>query len=200
MRSFMVGIFVALAFVTLLPGPLSSQRGGPPYEFSMEERAQLEKELSNWGRWGKDDQLGALNLITPAKRRQAAALVKEGFSVSLAVDWNTTKETDNPNPVEIVRGPNVGSDKLAVSYHGWAVTHLDSLAHVYDSQGRGFNGYTPNKDVVLKQGHSRNSVHDVKNGIFTRGVLMDIPRLKGVPYLKPSTPIYAEDLEAWEKM
>ena len=172
----------------------------PSFELSKEERTKMEKELSNWGRWGKDDQIGALNLITPEKRKQAAGLVKEGYSVSLAVDWNTTKETDNPNPVELVRGPSPGTDKFAVSYHGWAVTHLDSLVHVYDSQGRGFNGYTPDKDQVLKQGHVRNSVHEVKNGIVTRGILMDIPRLKGVPYLKPSTPIYAEDLEAWEKM
>jgi hypothetical protein len=52
---------------------------------------------------------------------------------------------------------------------------------------------------VLKQRHSKNSIHNVKNGIFTRGVLVDIPRLKGVPYLEPGTPIYVEDLEAWEK-
>jgi hypothetical protein len=52
---------------------------------------------------------------------------------------------------------------------------------------------------VLKQGHAKNSIHNVKNGIFTRGVLIDIPRLKGVPYLEPGTPIYVEDLEAWEK-
>ena len=55
-------------------------------------------ELSNWGRWGKDDQLGALNLITAAKRRQAAALVKEGYSVSLARDVEMEKALDNPSP------------------------------------------------------------------------------------------------------
>ena len=51
----------------------------------------------------------------------------------------------------------------------------------------------------MKQGHAKNSIHNVKNGIFTRGILIDIPRLKGVPYLEPGTPIYVEDLEAWEK-
>ena len=50
---------------------------------------QWKRDLSNWGRWGKDDQIGALNLITPAKRRQAAALVKDGISVSLAADADT---------------------------------------------------------------------------------------------------------------
>ena len=52
---------------------------------------------------------------------------------------------------------------------------------------------------VVKQGHPKNSIHNVKNGIVTRGILIDIPRLKGVPYLEPGTPIYVEDLEAWEK-
>src|SRR5213080_1595772 len=58
------------------------------------------KELSNWGRWGKDDQLGAMNLITPAKRKQAAAQVKEGVSVSLARDTNTEAAPDNAQPYE----------------------------------------------------------------------------------------------------
>ena len=69
-------------------------------------------ELSNWGRWGKDDQIGAVNLITPAKRRQAAALVKEGFSVSLARDVDTEKAVDNPQPYER-QMLAIGSDRLA---------------------------------------------------------------------------------------
>jgi kynurenine formamidase len=74
------------------------------------------------------------------------------------------------------------------------------LAHILDN-GQVYNGYTPDRAVVMKdnQGHPRNSIHNVKNGVFTRGVLIDIPRLKGVPYLEQSTPIYVEDLEAWEK-
>jgi len=60
-----------------------------------------------------------------------------------------------------------------------------------------YNGYKPDRDTALKQGHAFYS--HVKNGIFTRGILLDIPRLKGVPYLEPGEPIYVEDLEAWEK-
>jgi kynurenine formamidase len=92
----------------------------------------------------------------------------------------------------------IGMDQIAVAYHGIAHTHLDSLAHINDN-GVFYNGYKPDADTVLKQRHSKNSIHNVKNGIFTRGVLIDIPRLKGVPYLEPGTPIYVEDLEAWEK-
>jgi kynurenine formamidase len=92
----------------------------------------------------------------------------------------------------------IGSDRVAVTYHGIAHTHLDSLDHIH-ANGVFYNGYTPDAEEVLRQGHARNSIHNVKNGIFTRGILIDIPRLKGVPYLEPGTPIYVEDLEAWEK-
>jgi kynurenine formamidase len=159
---------------------------------------QWKKDLSNWGRWGKDDQIGALNLITPAKRKQAAALIKEGFTVSLALDADTVKSIDNPNPYDH-KMLGIGSDYIGVAMHGWAHTHLDSLAHVnYD--GVFYNGYTPDPKVVEKEvGHAKNSIGNMKNGIVTRGVLIDVPRLKGVPYLEPGTPIYIEDIEAWEK-
>jgi kynurenine formamidase len=153
---------------------------------------------SNWGRWGKDDQIGTMNLITPVKRKQAAALVKEGVSISLARDADTEKAIDNPNPYEIQR--ELGSDKISVGYHGWAHTHFDSLAHHFDFGGQGFNGYRPDEAAVKQSGHPRNSVYNIKGGVFTRGILLDIPRLKGVPYLEPGTPIYIEDLEAAEKM
>jgi kynurenine formamidase len=156
------------------------------------------KELSNWGRWGKDDQLGPLNLITPAKRKQAAALVRDGVSVSLAHDAETDKAVDNPTPYERVM-TSISGDRLAIPFHGFIHTHLDSLAHSNDD-GKFYNGYTPQEAVVMKEGgHARNSVYNLKNGIFTRGILMDIPRLKGVEYLEPGTRIYASDLEAWER-
>jgi hypothetical protein len=78
-------------------------------------------ELSNWGRWGKDDQLGTLNLITPAKRKEAAALVKEGYSISLAHDVLTEKAVDNESPfVHTMLPPNNGFqiDNYSVSFHG----------------------------------------------------------------------------------
>jgi kynurenine formamidase len=183
----------------------SSRVGESTHAVTQADFDRWKTELSNWGRWGKDDQIGALNLITPAKRRQAAALVKEGFSVSLASDANTEKAPDNPQPYELTMETmgsdkiEVSVDKIAVSYHGNVHTHIDSLAHVF-FDGKAYNGYAPVKTKVMKAGgHARNSIYNVKNGIFTRGILIDIPRLKGVPYLEPSTPIYVEDLEAWEK-
>src|SRR5207253_2400076 len=132
---------------------------------------------------------------------QSASLVRDGFAVSLARDANTEKAIDNPQPYEDVM-TNVSAtgsgDKIAVSFHGYAHTHLDGLAHHF-LDGKMYNGY-PQKDYVTMEGMAtKNAVINDKNGIFTRGILMDIPRLKGVPYLEPGTPIYVEDLEAWEK-
>jgi kynurenine formamidase len=195
MRTFLFALLIGAMAV----GTLSSQNAAPQAgrTVTAEEYERWKKELSNWGRWGKDDEIGAMNLITPAKRRQAAALVKEGVSVSLAGDIDTVKAVDNPNPYEH-KMLAIGRDSLAVNYHGIAHSHLDSLAHI-NVNGVFYNGYQPDEATVLKQGHAKNSIHNLKNGIFTRGILMDIPRLKGVPYLEPGTPIYVEDLEAWEK-
>jgi len=197
-RILAVRISAAVMMVGLAGGTLSSQGGGSPRTVTMADYERWKKELSNWGRWGKDDEIGALNLITPAKRKQAAALVKEGISVSLAGDADTVKAVDNPNPYEHTM-LGIGSDRFAIAYHGIAHTHLDSLAHV-NADGVFYNGYTPDKDAVMKPGgHAKNSIHNLKHGVFTRGILIDLPRLKGVPYLEPGTPIYVEDLEAWEK-
>src|SRR5204862_6459272 len=65
---------------------------------------QLMKELSNWGRWGKDDQMGAVNLITPAQRKQALGTVKDGVSVSMARKAETEPALDNPRPITRVMG------------------------------------------------------------------------------------------------
>src|SRR2546427_5540817 len=87
-------------------------------------------------------------------------------------------------------------DLISVFYHGWAHTHMDSLCHMF-YKGKMFNGF-PQEDVTT-QGATKLAVTNFKNGFLSRGILMDIPRLKGVPYLEPGTAIYPEDLDAWEK-
>jgi kynurenine formamidase len=191
-----------LVTAVFLLGVIGAAAGAPQRNADVADVTQTEydrwkKELSNWGRWGRDDQLGALNLITAAKRRAAAALVKDGVSVSLAADADTSKAVDNPNPYEH-QMLAIGSDRIGVAYHGIAHTHIDSLAHIHEN-GVFYNGYTPEEAAVMKNGHARNSIYNLKNGVVTRGVLIDVPRLKGVAYLEPGTPIYAADLEAWEK-
>ena len=160
-------------------------------------------QCSNWGRWGKTDQVGTVNLVTDAKRKQAAALVREGVSVSLAHNPITEKAPDNGSPFRhtmLYNGAHPNGqfvmDEYAVSYHGLAHTHMDTLCHMAWN-GKMYNGF-PQTDVT-DAGAKELAITNYKNGIFTRGVLVDIPRLKGVPYLEPGQAIYPEDLEAWEK-
>jgi kynurenine formamidase len=195
-KSLLGGVLAAGLMLDKAPSP-AAQTPASGHTVTDAEYQRWKTDLSNWGRWGKSDEIGALNLITPAKRKQAAALVKEGMSVSLSADADSVQAVDNPNPYEVVM-QGISSDRIAVNYHGIAHTHLDSLAHI-NERGVFYNGYQPDPDAVAKNRHAKNSIHNVKNGIFTRGILIDIPRLKGVPYLEPGTPIYVEDLEAWEK-
>ena len=190
-----LGVVMVLAITATARGPQTTPTN---HTVTREQFEQWKKDLNNWNRWGRDDQIGTMNLITPAKRRQAAALVKEGFSVSLAGDADTAQAVDNPQPYEH-QMLALGSDRIGVAFHGIAHTHLDSLAHInYD--GVFYNGYKPDPEQVTKaNGHAKNSIHNLKNGIFTRGILIDIPYLRGVKYLEPGTPIYVEDIEAFLK-
>ncbi len=160
-------------------------------------------ELSNWGRWGKQDELGAINLITQAKRKQAAALVRAGLTVSLSHDTNVESAPDNSNPYThqmMMTGETDGGqwsvDTIGVLFHGYQHTHLDALCHMF-WQGKMYNGFSQTE--VTRKGANKLSILNLKQGIVTRGILIDVPRLKGVAYLEPGTAIYPEDLDAWEK-
>lgn len=161
---------------------------------------QLFKQLSNWGRWGKDDQLGTLNLITPACRREAAALVREGVCVSLARDLNEEKSVDNPDPFRDVMQLGIDGkfnmDTYTVSFHGFAFSHFDALSHTY-YEGRLYNGY-PDAQITSTGAKVLDAVqyHD---GIFARGVLIDIPWLRGLPYLPTNALITAHEFDQWEQ-
>jgi kynurenine formamidase len=197
-----------LLILGMVGSTVRTQRGAPaPAEATrpLVTGAQYErwqKELSNWGRWGTNDELGALNLITPAKRRQAAALVREGVTVSLASVAQTEQAVDVPCPNEwamLTLTEAGATDRIAYPcIHGAGTTHLDAFAHRF-VDGRMWNGYPASGLVTQERGAARNSVLTMKDGIVTRGVLYDIPRLKGVPYLEPGTRIFPEDLEAWEE-
>ena len=168
--------------------------------FTAEDVEVMIKELSNWGRWGADDQKGALNLITPQKRKEAAALVTEGISVSTARDVIKTIAPDNPRPfihTMVGLGPQWNSDNFSVAYHGFAHSHMDALCH-YIHEGKLYNGVSAS--VVTETGAAKLDVRNIKEGIFTRAVLIDGPKLKGLKYLEPGTALYPEDLDAWEKM
>ena len=91
------------------------------------------------------------------------------------------------------------TDLLTIAAHGYTITHFDALGHhLFD--GKMYNGVSAADHLSMEKGLSRGSIAAFGDGVFTRGVLVDIPKLKGVPYLEPGTPIYAEDIEAWEKL
>ena len=168
----------------------------------------MSQQLSNWGRWGAEDERGALNFITPDVSAAAAALVSEGVTVSCALELAKTPAADNPTPVMHfmtgagdvsdqgrLRGLEATGDGFMISPHGMANTHIDALCHILD-QGKMYNGF-PASDV-LSTGAVRNSILAGEDGISTRGVLLDIARLKGVDWLEPGDGISVDDLEAAE--
>ena len=197
-----VGVLAVALAMAGQPSTSAQETAEPPL-VSQEQFDLWLTELSNWGRWGPDDELGMANLITPAKRAAAAALVSEGFTVSLSSNAQNYESADVPCPVEwqMVRATRTGaSDQIAYPcIHGPGTTHLDAFAHVF-FDGKMWNGYDVDGLVTMEGGAAKNSIMVVKDGLVTRGVLYDIPRLKGVPWLEPGTRITVEDLEAWEEM
>src|SRR6516225_5687317 len=169
---------------------------------SVDEVKRLYDKISNWGRWGKEDQRGALNFITPDKRAAAARLVQSGEIVSLSLPLSTQSGPDNPQPVQHMMlhagAPGYASlDYFAIAPHGMAFTHLDALCHVF-WEGKMYNGFS--KREVGRFGASRCAIDVTRDGVVTRGVLLDIPQVKQVDFLEPGEAIYPEDLDAAERL
>lgn len=159
-------------------------------------------EISNWGRWGEDDERGTLNLLTDEKRRAAAQLVEDGVSVSMALELNTQRDAVNANPFEhtlstsTFTGHAVAGDVYRVQYHGFAHSHVDGLPH-FAHNGQLYNGFPVSG--LQETGADKLGIHNAGNGIVARGVLVDMARHKGVEYLEPGTAITVTDLEEWEQ-
>lgn len=160
------------------------------------------QEISNWNRWGEEDELGTLNLITDQKRIEAATLVREGTTVSLSLFLNKQQDSLNVNPfqhsltVSTFGGHEVAGDSYSVQYHGFAHSHMDGLPH-FAHKGQMYNGFSV--DGLNPDGAERLGIHNAYKGIFSRGILIDIPWLRGIDYLEPGTAITIADLEAWEE-
>lgn len=192
---------VPLALTVLLPQRVHSD--GFKSIANDAEFRQAMKELSNWNRWGADDELGASNLITPAKRKQAAALVKAGLSVSLA--HNVIQE-DAPDAgsrldrVVLNVSATGAADRYQYTgtYHGAIHSHLDAVNCHVMFEGKGYNG-RPMEDVTAAGGCPKGNILAQRNGIFTRAILFDATLLPGKAtpqgWLEPGTAIHARDLE-----
>ena len=164
--------------------------------------------LSNWGRWGPDDELGTLNLITQQKRAQAGSLVREGISVTcsrLIVPETAADVTSIPPLHYMIRtgesapssGPGGSSDFIGLSFHGLTITHLDSLCHQF-WDGKMYNG-KPASMVTADEKATAGAIDQAQNGIVTRGVLLDITAVKGKDWLEAGEGVFTEDLEAAEE-
>jgi kynurenine formamidase len=167
--------------------------------------AQVERFLrdrSNWGRWGSDDQAGLLNLVTREKRVGAAALVRSGTTVSLSRPFPVEPSPNNERPAEHymkrVHKPGYVSgfalDYYAIFYHGSSCTHIDALCHCWGEEGA-WNGRQPD-EFISTEGAAWGGVEQYSEGIITRGVLLDIPRLRGTAYVTMEEPVRGDELEA----
>jgi len=201
MTRLIAALALAVATVLGMGGNVAGQSSGEVTKAQFE--AWMTK-LSNWGRWGKDDERGALNLVTADKRRQAATLVKTGAIVSLSHQIARVKPAQSTEPRPVNSGgamwhhflttpsPNKDGDYLferqEIEYHGGTLSHFDALCHVA-YQGKNYNGFVFKDIVTLDGGCSKLSVNSAKDGIVTRGLLVDLP----------DTQVRPADMAAWEK-
>src|SRR5580658_2308214 len=153
----------------------------------------LHEQLSNWGRWGQDDQLGTLNFITADVTVAATASVRLGRNVSCARPLPTQPAADNPTPVAhhmiATATEGYGGDYFAIAPHGYATSHIDALCHIFH-EGKIYNGYPI--ETVTAHGARKLGIHHLRSGVTTRGVLVDIPSVRGVDALEPGEPIFPE--------
>ena len=160
----------------------------------MPSQAEVESwytDRRNWGRWGDDDQKGAVNLITPEKSAAAAGLVASGRKVSLSRPFEPEQHflRISPRP----GGAGAVSDYYGFIYHGQTMTHVDALCHMWDRDGM-WQGRDPEAEVTT-QGAAFGAVAAWGDGIITRGVLLDVPRHRGEPHVTPERPVQGWELE-----
>jgi kynurenine formamidase len=177
----------------------------PPPEWFTE----LAAKVNNWGRWGDDDELGTVNLVTDDVRRRAAACVKTGKAFSLAIPLSEdgpqmgfVKGRVNPTRTMIMINepafdPNgFASSDDVVTLGLQAATHWDALVHA-TYLGRLYNGYPPSS--IDERGASKCGINTIKS-LVSRGILLDVLRAKGVDKLDDGYCITGDDLDAAEEL
>jgi kynurenine formamidase len=187
--------------------PVMPQVVGEVRKRSIAEFDRLFDSLKNWGLWGPDDTRGTLNYITPEHVRQAASLVRTGRSISLSLPVNKVAGPDNPHPaihyMATGHDNDIGSgslrfatDFLGIQFHGDCHTHIDALCHIA-YRGQLYNGRPAG--LVSTSGADALDITEYAQGVVGRGVLLDIPRLRGVSWLEPGTAVSRAELEAAEE-
>jgi len=173
------------------------------------------RKYTNWGRWGKDDELGTLNFITPAKVKTAAALVRKGAVFSLAVPFDENGPQTggfgrfNPIHLMIRDGNDAIMGTTVRDFYGGKDRHLrgtddliimplqcgtqwDALSHIVH-EGKIYNGYEAS--LVSSKGALRNDIARAKERLVSRGVLLDLARHRKKRWLAAGEAITGEDLE-----
>ena len=194
------GLVAFLTSMVLAGAGLGAQE--PPPEVTKAQFDAWMTELSNWGRWGDDDQLGALNLITPAKRVEAARLVRTGRTASMArpIEMQVLDDPDaasaNRKPVlmgavrsvfDIDTANGYFWERYEIEYHGLLLSHLDALCHVA-YEGKVYNGRAFEEIATADDGCTEMGIINAREGLVTRGVLVDMP----------GKAVTRADIEAWE--
>ncbi len=177
-------------------------------EIGTAELDGLFRALSNWDRWGDADQLGALNHLGTRHRVAAAALVRAGDSISLARNLATDPSPENPHPAHHhmlaagdardsngIEGYEAARDYIGSDVHGLGVTHVDALSHMF-VRGEMYGGRPASQ--VRSDGAQANTIMSMADGVVGRGVLLDIPRLRGVEFLEHDDVVHRADLDAAE--
>ena len=178
----------------------------PPGRMTEAEFRALYDLLRGQLPWRPDDRRGALNYITPVEVRAAASEVRLGRTVSLAAPVEHRPTPDNPDPAQHQMKDPLGADagpglsfsmdRIAMNIHGNADSHLDALCHVI-FDGRLYNGVAA--DTVTEAGPAELSIDLAADGIVSRGVLLDVPRSRGVPWLEPGEHVTVDDLVVAER-
>ncbi len=169
----------------------------------------LAPKVSNWGRWGADDERGTINFITPDVVRRAAACVRRGQVFSLGLPLEAAGPQIGTggrfNPIHLMSavGGGIPADPDGFRYNDDVITmplqcatQWDALAHVYYGNTL-YNGFPAS--AVTSAGASRCAIDRIAAGVLSRGVLLDVARVKGVERLAPSTVIGPADLDAAER-
>jgi kynurenine formamidase len=175
---------------------------------NVEEFEAIFESVKNWGRWGADDELGTLNYVTEDSVRNAAGLVSSGRRVSMAIPINKVVGPDNPQPalLFLTQGHDIpvdtsqvrfGLDFLGMAAHGDCHTHVDALCHI-SYGGLTYNGRDASS-VLGSTGATSQDIAAYHAGVVGRGVLLDIPRLRGVEWLEPGEAVTRAELEACEE-
>ncbi|MGH2684720.1 MAG: cyclase family protein [Actinomycetota bacterium] len=173
-------------------------------------------KYSNWGRWGADDELGALNHVGPDQITAAAGLVRQGKVISMTLPYDlsgpqvsafranplnmmTATGTDYLNgcqdPLPADWGPayTFGFSDDVLVMPNQSGTQWDGLAHIF-FEGKMFNGF--DAGLVSSKGAAKCGIEKFSQKMVMRGVLLDVARSKGLEALEPGYAITAADLDA----